>query len=229
MGIAQDLARLMVPVACAGCSRLDVRLCDECTAPWWEAPFRAEEGAARLHILGRQPLPVWAVTALDGAAHNAIAAWKDGGRRDLDRHFRDTVERAARAVAPLLIAGTPLAVVPVPSSPAAVRRRGADLTAMLARSVAQAMGVTASVEPVLASAGSRSRGRSSSARWDAANVRVRRAMRAPAAVLVDDVVTTGATLARASAAVEGAGTAVVGALVLTATPPRGEAARGALR
>lgn len=229
LGLAQDLARLVVPVACAGCSRLDIRLCDECTAPWWEEPFRAQEGAARLHVLGRVPLPVWAVTDLDGSAHNTIAAWKDGGRRDLDRHFRETAVRAARAVAPHLRVAVDLAVVPVPSSPSSVRRRGVDLTAMLARCVASELGSSAGVDGALAAAGGRSRGRSSAARWEAAKVRVRRQPGAYVALLVDDVVTTGATLARASDALERAGTAVVGALVLAATPPRGESARGALR
>lgn len=234
IALAQDLARLVVPVACAGCLRLDVRLCDECEAPWWEEPFRAEEGAARLQVLGRTPLPTWAVAELDGTAHAAIAAWKEGGRRDLDTFFAATARRAAAHVAPHLaqpLAAGPLVVVPVPSAKASVRRRGADLTGLLAKAVARELvdsGASVTVTRSLVSAGVRSRGRSSAARWDAARVRARPASPAACAVLVDDVMTTGATLARASAALEEAGTAVAGALVLAATPRRGASAGRAL-
>uniref|UniRef100_UPI0022A780B7 phosphoribosyltransferase family protein n=1 Tax=Puerhibacterium puerhi TaxID=2692623 RepID=UPI0022A780B7 len=54
----------------------------------------------------------------------------------------------------------------------------------------------------------------------------------PACLLLDDVVTTGATLAAAERALEAAGADVLGALVLAATPapgerrPRAEAVRG---
>jgi len=258
--LARDLARLVVPVACAGCSRFDVRLCDECSAPWWEAPFRAEEGAARLDVLGRAPLPTWAVAELDGSVHRAIAAWKDGGRRDLDAFFGAAARRAATAVTrelgdprgvgppqsrlpappsgtkPLLakaprVVLPPLAVVPVPSARSSVRRRGADLTALLARETARGLreaGLEVTLDRALAAAGQRSRGRSSSARWDAARVRLRLQPRARCVVLVDDVMTTGATLARASACLEDAGTAVIGALVLAATPRRGASSGRAL-
>jgi len=234
LALAQDLARLVVPVACAGCLQLDVRLCDECAAPWWEEPFRAEEGAARLLVLGRTPLPTWAVAELDGTAHVAIATWKEGGRRDLDRFFAAAAERAAGAIAPQLaqpLAAGHVAVVPVPSARSSVRRRGADLTALLARASARGLtraGAKVSVANLLAPAGARSRGRSSSARWEAARVRARTSTAAASALLVDDVMTTGATLARASAALEASGTAVVGALVLAATPRRGASAGRAL-
>ena len=51
-------------------------------------------------------------------------------------------------------------------------------------------------------------------------LRVRRAVTAPV-LLVDDVVTTGATLASAQAALERAGALVLGGLVLAATPAPG--------
>src|SRR6187551_2937232 len=100
--LARDLARLVVPVACAGCGIDDTPLCESCSAPWWEEPFRAEEGAGRLAVVGRSSLPVWAIAELDGPAHRAIGAWKDGRRRDLDPWFAAAMGRAARAVGPAL-------------------------------------------------------------------------------------------------------------------------------
>lgn len=216
--LARDLARLVVPVACAGCGLDDIPLCESCSAPWWDAPFRAEEGAGRLAVVGRTALPVWAVAELDGSVHRAIGAWKDGRRRDLDPWFAAAIARAALAVGPEIPAAAAVCVVPVPSKPRSVRRRGAALSDVLAVAAARALGVPC--RGALRASGAHSRGRSSVGRWDAAGVRLARPIAPRAALLVDDVVTTGATLARAADTLEAAGSAVLGALVLAATPRR---------
>jgi len=220
--LGQELSRLIVPVACAGCGLEDVPLCESCSAVWWEPAFRAEEGAGRLAVVGRTALPVWAIAELDGSPHRAIGVWKDGRRRDLDRHFAETAARAAAQIGDLLPPG--LVVVPVPSKPRSVRRRGVAISAVLGNSVGQALG--APVRNALAANGGRSKGRTSVGRWDAAGVRVTSRLGPVPVLLVDDVVTTGATLARAADALEASGTAVVGALVLAATPRRDVSARG---
>lgn len=214
--ILTDLARLIVPVACAGCGLEDVRLCESCSAPWWEEPIRAEEGAGRLAVVGRSALPVWAIAELDGAPHRAIGTWKDGRRRDLDGFFRDAARRAAAQVAQHLPAM--VTVVPVPSKPRSVRRRGVAISVLLANGVGRELG--AHTTEALRASGTRSKGRSSVGRWDAAGVRVTRRLGPTPVVLVDDVMTTGATLARAADALEVAGTPVIAALVLAATPRR---------
>jgi predicted amidophosphoribosyltransferase len=108
--------------------------------------------------------------------------------------------------------------VPVPSKPRSVRRRGVALSDVLARAVARSLALP--TVTALRAHGGHSRGQSSVGRWDAAGVRVARPIAPRAALLIDDVVTTGATLARAADALEGAGSAVLGALVLAATPRR---------
>jgi len=214
--LARDAARLLVPVACAGCGLEDVPLCESCSAPWWEIPFRAEEGAGRLDVVGRERLPVWAVAVLDGAEHRTIVAWKDGRRRDLDRFFGAAAARAAARIRTEL--PPKVTVVPVPSRRRAVRRRGVALATLLATTVGREL--KAPVREALRASGAKSKGRSSVGRWDAAEVSARGWTGPDPVLLVDDVMTTGATLARAADALEAAGTPVLGALVLAATPRR---------
>src|SRR5690554_1332157 len=131
-----DLARLVVPVECAGCSLLDVRLCEDCAIPWWEAPRRVESAAPRLDVEGEPRFPVWAVAVLDGSVESMVRAWKDGARRDLDRWFADAMRRAAHGISAHVADLPALTVVPAPARAASTRRRGVDLPALLARGVA---------------------------------------------------------------------------------------------
>ncbi|WP_143340424.1 ComF family protein [Demequina sp. NBRC 110057] len=218
---ATDLARVAIPVECPGCGTTDVRWCEECACVWWEEPLRCESLAPRLDIEGREPMPVWAPATLGGPAHGFLTAWKDAGRRDLDALLADAMRRAARGVE-VALADVPasLAVVAVPSRPGAARRRGRDLSALLARSatagLAEAGLEVTRARGVLRLGHGEQRGGSARRRWAGmAGAITAEPLRAGvAAVLTDDVMTTGATLAASVRALEGAGTPVVGAIVL---------------
>lgn len=147
-------------------------------------------------------------------------------------------ERLALSVT-LLAAGdleflraAPLVLVPVPSSSAAVRARGFDATGALARSAAKALRREAAlttplmVAPMLAQrrgvrdqAGLDARSREENLRG---RLRVRSRWRKGASgvgpvVVVDDLVTTGATLVEAVRALEAEGIRVLGAATVAAT------------
>ena len=235
---AQDVARLLVPVACAGCGLPDVVLCTVCTRPLAGPLRRCEEDVPRLDRMdGSVPLPVWRVAPYTATTRELVVAWKDHGRADLSRVLQATARRAGSDVAPVVAAaveGAPLAVVPVPSSPGARRRRGADLVAGLAGAVARGLveaGVPARPAPVLVrrrggrdqvGLGARARSRNA-----AGSVRLRRWPHWDPAgtwcLLVDDVVTTGSTLAACDDLLADGGGLVLGAVVLAATPAPGAA------
>ncbi|WP_407317012.1 phosphoribosyltransferase family protein [Isoptericola halotolerans] len=227
------LARLVVPVSCPGCGAYDVRCCSACAAVTAGGPVRrVEHGAPRLDRLEEGgPLPVWAVGDYAGPVRDVVVAWKDRERADLDGLLAAALRRAGTTVAPAVrtAAGrAPVAVVPAPSAPGARLRRGREPVAVLARALVDGLGarsVPADVVPALrrrratrdqVGLGVRARGRNL-----AASLAVRRNALSPGTpcVLVDDVLTTGATLAAAEQALTDAGAVVLGASVLAATPP----------
>jgi len=239
----RELSRLVVPVSCPGCGALDVPWCPACEALLGGPPARVEATAPRLDRLDGVPvLPVWALASYTGPVREVVVAWKDRGRTDLDRFVGPPVRSAARAIATPAahaVAGRPLLVVGAPSTAASRRARGRDHVRVLARAAVaglQDAGLAATVVPALTrrghgrdqvGLGARARARNLTG---SVTTRDRVLARAggdrPAVLLVDDVVTTGSTLAAAERALEDVGADVLGALVLAATPPPGAVTEG---
>lgn len=221
------LADLVLPAECAGCGESGSRsalpgLCPLCALSLSGPPVparlpRRENGGAKMP-------PVLALAAYLDPVPEIIIAQKEHGRLDLARPLGRELARAAEAVA---AGADPLWLVPVPSTRAATVRRGQDPMLRMARVAAaglRASGRAVAVLPVLthrrrvadqAGLGRRAR---------AENLAGALAVRASSArllgerpvVLVDDVVTSGATLAEAARALRAAGNAPLGAAVLAA-------------
>jgi ComF family protein len=208
-----DLLDLLLPRACAGCGRPGVAVCARCLA--------ALRGPARLARPRPCPAglpPVWALGAYDEPLRSLLIAHKERGRTDLSR----VLGTALAGAPPMLCAEV---VVAVPSSRAAVRSRGYDHTLRLARAAA-APGVEVVPGLRLARRIHDSAGLSSRARAEnlAGAFELRTAVRPRLAgrrvVLLDDLMTTGATLVEAARALRSEGIDPVAGLVVAATARR---------
>jgi predicted amidophosphoribosyltransferase len=215
--LAVALLDLVLPQRCAGCDEPGTPLCPAC-----EQVLRG--GGSRVEGPGGLP-PLAAAGAYEGPLGRALVAHKERGRLALTRPLGTALARAVAALGP------PRAVlVPVPSSPAAVRTRGHDHARRLAEVAGRVLGLPSAPVLRLRRAVADATGLSAAAR--AQNVHgahaARRRLDGVPVVVVDDVATTGATLREAVRAVRTAGGDVVGvAVVAVVAPPA--ASRRAVR
>jgi len=218
------LLDLVLPAECAGCGRggcgdVAEGLCPGCSL--------ALCGPARL-VRPQRRLPglpgVHALAPYQDPVPEIVVAHKERGRLDLARPLGRQLARAVLAAA----AGVPeFWLVPAPSAARATRRRGQDPVRRMARAAARELrerGADVRVLPALRharrvedQAGLDRRARAENlagalaARRCAADLLQRRP-----AVVVDDILTSGATLAEAVRALRAAGGHPVGAAVLGA-------------
>jgi predicted amidophosphoribosyltransferase len=206
MGLFGDLVDLVFPHRCPGCGRPGVRLCADCAG--------TGEPCLERYVRG---LTVVASGDYAEGLRAAVIAYKERNRRDLAAPLGALL---ARAVGELPDGFAVL--VPVPSTRAAARRRGGDHLARLAfvagRQVRRASDPALRLQrAVRDSAGLVAAERM--ANLQGAMV-ARPALTGASAILVDDVLTTGASLREAARALRAAGWTVTGAAVIAATPRR---------
>ncbi len=202
---ADAAVSLIFGSACVGCSAPGRAWCRECDA----------ELAAAVDpvVLATDP-PVVIGCPYEGCVPEAVVGYKDRGVRALGPVLAQVLAAGLLLVLAQDHGGRDPLLVPAPSTPQALRRRGFDHTWELARIAGEAVDLQA-VRLL------RSRRRSDAAQlsYSARRVNIAGTMRAVRTgagpvVLIDDVRTSGATLGEAERVLVAAGYTVVGRVVV---------------
>lgn len=208
-----DCAAIVLPERCAGCLEPGALICAACLRALAPVP-------ARIVIPG-DDLEVWAGVPFAGPTASILRAVKRDARPRLARHLAPALASALREVARSTgaVPGS-LVAVPIPSSAKSLRSRGFRVVDLVVHSA----GVGPHRLLRLQRTAADQRGLGKMERLE----NLRGGMLADRAeglrvVIVDDVVTTGATLIEAARALRGGGAVVVGAATIAATPLRGHA------
>jgi len=203
-----DASAVLLPIDCAGCGAADRALCASCRS----------ELVARIdtRVLGDGTRVVTAL-AYDGAVRESVLAFKHRGRTDVARAL--AVPLAAAMEAALATTNREgIEIAAVPSTRAAFRRRGYDPVAVLLGAAGLGRASRHRVlsftrdhaQQKLLDRGARRRNLA----WAMLAVP---SLRGRVFILVDDVVTTGATLEEAARAIRAAGGEVLCAVALANT------------
>lgn len=220
--IRRAAADLILGSACTGCATPGVVLCETCRADIVPRPRICWPQPAPVELL--EPVAVVPVASgpYDGVLRSAIIAFKEDGQHAL---LSVLATNLAASIAATSITADALVVVPMPSRRAAVRQRGYDAVALLADRAARMMrrrGIDVRVRRVL-----RHRGvvldqaglSASERRRNLHGVLIARPLPPDkrSVVVVDDVVTTGASMAEAVAALRRSGVAPEAVATIAAT------------
>ncbi len=228
--VVDALLDLALPQVCAGCALAGHWLCPRCAGALLGAGHEVRPAPAPAGLP-----PVFAVAAYDSVVRALVVAHKERARLELavplGRALAEAVRAAASseraAAARERVAPGRVLLVPVPSRPATVRARGHDPLQRMARVAGTAAGgltvarVLVQRRRVVDQSGLSADLRHANLAG-ALEVRARRRAEVcgRSVILLDDVITTGSTLAEAARAVRSAGGSVVAAAVVAATPRR---------
>ena len=213
---------LILPVECGGCGAPSTRWCDACAAELSVATDQPHVVNPRVD----PQVPVFALGRYAGARRQSILALKEHGRGDLVAPLAHALAVGVHRLLAWGMVETPLTIVPAPTRRSAARRRGGDpVTRMAVRAIAGHPDIA--VVPALrmkalvrdsVGLGTSARERNVAGR---VLLRDRRPWRPGApldaeVVIVDDIVTTGATARESVRILRAGGIRVAAVLALAA-------------
>ena len=208
------LSELIFPSRCLGCRHLGIRICSICRSSWHPHIYRTTVATVGFSF------PVYSAVAYSPVAQKVLLGAKEGALHDADQLILQALSHSlAYFYSEVGIAD----LVPIPSRRMNTRKRGRDF--LLEQTYAISQNPSVEVRKILSHArkvkdqttlNSRSReiNLSQSMRCanleDSSNIPV---------ILIDDLVTSGATLREAGRALHRAGYTVIGAVTACVAKP----------
>ncbi|OMC44123.1 phosphoribosyltransferase [Mycobacterium sp. IS-2888] len=208
---------LLLPLECGGCGAPATRWCDACAI---ELAVKPDEP----HLINPRidpRAPVFALGRYAGARRQAILALKEHGRGDLVAPLARVMAIGLHRLLTWGMLETPLTIVPAPTRRSAARRRGGDPVARLAAAAVAAHPDVLVVPALRMAALARdSVGLRPAARERNIAGRVllrgRPGLQRTEVLIVDDIVTTGATARESVRVLRSAGVRVAAVLAIAA-------------
>jgi predicted amidophosphoribosyltransferase len=179
---------LVLPLECGGCGMPSTPWCEQCAAA---LTVRADEP----HLVSPRldpGVPVFSLGRYAGPRRNAILALKERGRTDLVGPLAGALREGLAHLAAWGVVERPVMVVPAPTRRSAARRRGGDPVTRIAR--AGSTDVAAALRSRALTRDSVGLSVPDRQRNIANRVKLVRPVHGDV-VLVDDIITTGATAA----------------------------------
>lgn len=220
----QDAWAVLAPTQCSGCGSPDLPLCAGCRVSL-DAP---------VHSCRRGDATIWAALDYSGVVRRILGNFKDGGRTDaaaaLAVPLRQAIVQALTSIdparidperidsAPKVPSGAGVHLVMIPSTAAAFRARGYHPVELLLRQAGLA--ATPVLELVSTTADQVGLDREERARNKTGSLRARRSLTDFRCLIVDDILTTGATVLEARRAISAADGEVLGIATLAETRRR---------
>lgn len=222
MNLVAELFDLVLPSSCVCCARPGPGWCSGCQPPSVAEPVAVAHAP-----------PVFTAGEYADELRTALLHYKERGQRrlafQLAGYLADAVDEAVRSGPQ---DGLPV-LVPVPSRRSAARARGGDHVLRLARTVGRHAGLSVAsllrlAAPVADSAGLNPAQRQANlaGRMAADSAPESGGLASARLILVDDIVTTGATLAESARALRAAGWRPMACAVVAATRLRGAGRAG---
>jgi len=203
---------LVLPLECGGCGAPSTRWCPVCARQLAVKPDEPHLITPRLD----PGVPVFALGRYAGARREVIIAVKEHGRADLVTPLAGALHFGLMNLLRWGVIDTPLHVVPAPTRRSAARRRGGDpVTRMALAAVADYPDLTVTRALRMRGFVRDSVGLSSTDRQR--NIAGRVKVTQPVAgdvMVVDDIVTTGATASESVRALQSLGARVVAVLAI---------------
>ncbi|PXX01486.1 ComF family protein [Mycolicibacterium moriokaense] len=203
---------LVLPLECGGCGAPSTRWCAACAQELAVKPDQPHLITPRVD----PGVPVLSLGRYAGARREAIVAVKEHGRADLIAPLAVALRSGIDRLLAWGVIDTPLTVVPAPTRRSSARRRGGDPVTRIAQAatnqqttvgVVQALRLRGLVRDSVGLSGADRQ------RNIAGRVKIVRPVQG-AALVVDDIVTTGATASESVRVLQIAGVQVAGVLAI---------------